>query len=144
MSSVSVLPTVLSDNVMLFFGSTPLVTEAEEDIIAETLVKATKDDYKDEYIRVIASDAFADYNGYRSIWLPSTVRLIMPNAFTKTIEKKVINSDGMVITSNAKGIPFEIYYKDRVSSWNEIEKIPGEKLYPVVVHCSDGVIIDRI
>ena len=137
--------TVLSDNIMLFFGSTPLVIEAKEDIISGTLVKATKSSYNEDYVRVISSGAFADYNGYGSIWLPSTVSLIMPDAFTRTVVKKVINpADGMVISQNAKGIPFEIYYKGRIASWNQIYKILGEELYPVVVHCSDGVIIDRI
>lgn len=127
-----------ADNAYRLFKDSPILHKKKGgcEMVLNTLVHMDADVYTvPADTEVIAPFALVD-NDRENIYLPKSVRLLLPNAFCTKAKKKVL-ADGQVMTMEGHVIRRHIHYAGKVTEWMLVEKLADEDYYysPVLVTC---------
>ena len=96
-------------------------------------------------ITVIAEDAFADANYITIVFVPTSIRVLLPGAFRILQTKPIMVNGKMVMQPNTFHFP-SIRYDGTIDEWQTIIKPrpAGYVTSPVKIECRDGIVTDLL
>ena len=96
-------------------------------------------------ITVIAEDAFADANYITIVFVPTSIRVLLPGAFRILQTKPIMVNGKMVMQPNTFHFP-SVRYDGTIAEWQSIIKPrpAGYVTSPVKIECRDGIVTDLL